>query len=242
MSMTDETIVVESEAATGDVEPVFTGSASPPSESVDQPIVVIGFATGGLVACRDLLAALGEVDVPVVIAARTGRHEERVVVDVLDGATPAPVRLVRHGDVMRPGVVHVAPVGRSCIVAGDRFELVGEQRSISAIDTLFESVAEVASCNAVGVVLSGTGSDGSSGAGSIDAHGGQVFVQAGPALAHAEMPVSAHLRCSEAVATSPTEIGRVLGHWFRPLPTVPMLAELLERRAPRAMRERVLRY
>ena len=90
---------------------MFTGSTSPPSESVDQPIVVIGFATGGLVACRDLLASLGEVDVPVVIAARTGRHEERVVVDVLDGATPAPVRLVRHGDVVdrvlepeRPGL------------------------------------------------------------------------------------------------------------------------------------------
>jgi two-component system chemotaxis response regulator CheB len=134
-------------------------------------VIAIGASTGGTEAIAALLAQFPEDTPGVLIVQHIPREFSRAFADRLNQKCPMEVREARDGDALRPGVALVAP--------GD-FHMTLRRRNDAtfyvnvaggppvcyqrpSVDVLFLSVAECAGAAAVGVLLTGMGSDGARG-------------------------------------------------------------------------------
>jgi two-component system CheB/CheR fusion protein len=99
--------------------------------------------------------------------------------NLLSRHTAMPVRVAEQGQALVANAVFLIPSGKTMRLSGDRLQLAPKpEHGLSLpIDIFFNSLAEQALDRAIGVVLSGTGSDGSRGLATINAQGGFVFVQ-----------------------------------------------------------------
>jgi len=133
-------------------------------------IIAIGASTGGTDALRIILTSLPP-DCPPVLAVVhmpegfTGRFAER-----LDGLCEIDVREARNGDVLTPGLALIArgnhhllpaPSGNSFCVHLSNGPLVCRHRP--SVEVLFTAIARTAGPRALGIILTGMGSDGASG-------------------------------------------------------------------------------
>jgi two-component system chemotaxis response regulator CheB len=144
--------------------------ASPPEPLAPDTIVAIGASTGGTEAIAAVLSSLPASTPGVMIAQHIPPGFSRAFANRLNEICAFEVREAKDGDMVRPGLALVAPGdfhlllrksgGHSTAVVktGPR---VCYQRP--AVDVLFHSVAEAAGANAVGVLLTGMGSDGAQG-------------------------------------------------------------------------------
>ncbi len=145
-------------------------------------IVAIAASAGGLNAISTILAKL-QPDFPaaIVIVQHLDPHHRSLMAEVLSRRTALVVKQAEEGDVLKPGTVHIAPPDRHLLVNADgtvslsRSELVHFVRPSG--DLLFDSVAASYKERCIGVVLTGTGSDGAFGAESIKKVGGVVIAQ-----------------------------------------------------------------
>jgi two-component system CheB/CheR fusion protein len=117
----------------------------------------------------------------------------------------------------QPNVVYVQPPGK-CVVCHDgSFRLVRRtERPNLAIDHFFESLADSQGRRAIGIVLSGTGSDGTAGLRAIKAAGGITFAQDEASAKYTAMPrnavMSGHADAALPPAEIATELRRIAGH------------------------------
>ena len=163
--------------------------------SRDAPFVVVGVgaSAGGLEALSDLLANLPEKTgmAFVLVQHLDPQHESRLT-DLLSRATDLPVLEATHGLAVQPTTSTSSPMPdspsprASCSYAARRIA-APTCRSI----TCSESLAEDQQSAAIGVVLSGTGSDGTLGLEEIKAVGGITFAQDEKSAKHPGMPQSA---------------------------------------------------
>ncbi|HEY2337671.1 MAG TPA: chemotaxis protein CheB [Burkholderiales bacterium] len=159
-------------------------------------IVALAASAGGLKALTDVLAALpaGFPAALVVVQHLDPRHRS-LMADILSRRTPLQVRQAAEGDRLSPGAVFVAPPDRHLLVNPDgslsltRTELVHFSRP--SADLLFESVAASYRERAIGVILSGSGSDGAMGVQAIKKTGGTLIVQDPASAEFAGMPEAA---------------------------------------------------
>ncbi|HEV7669739.1 MAG TPA: chemotaxis protein CheB [Thermoanaerobaculia bacterium] len=159
------------------------------------PVVGVGASAGGLEAFTQFLTALpAQTGMAFVLVQHLDpRHESRLS-DLLGKATRMPVLEATHGRKIEPDHVFVIPPNANLAIAGGRLHLTprGEGRGPHLpVDYLFRSLAEDRQGRAIGVVLSGTGSDGTLGLCEIKAVGGITFAQDEPSAKHAGMPHSA---------------------------------------------------
>lgn len=171
-------------------------AATGPSEGLcEVPVVATGASAGGVVALPEVLAALPpDYPAAVVIVQHLGAHFRSYLAAVLARGCRLPVRQAEDGDVLRPGVVYVAPPGVHLALRGGSLVLshaAPVHFVRPSVDVLFASVAVACGAHAVGVILTGTGSDGAAGLRAIKQAGGRTIVE-DPALAeHAGMPAAA---------------------------------------------------
>ena len=106
--------------------------------------------------------------------------------------TAMPVREVAGTTTPKPNTVYVQPPNK-CVIAKDgALTLVQRTERLNiAIDHFFESLAEERGSRAIGIVLSGTGSDGTAGLRAIKAAGGLTFAQTVESAKFDAMPRSA---------------------------------------------------
>ncbi len=98
----------------------------------------------------------------------------------LGGLRALRVREACDKDAIEPGTVTLAPPNYHLLVEADHFALSTEAPVYYArpsIDVLFQSAAEAMGSRAIGVVLSGTGSDGALGLAAIQRHGGLALIE-----------------------------------------------------------------
>lgn len=160
-----------------------------------QLIVGIGASAGGLEALEQLFDGFGdEADIAFVVVTHLSPDYRSLLDELLARRTPMPVTVVEDGVVMRGGAVYVLPPKKDMIVSGMRLFLRDRdvaQSPPAPIDTFFHSLAREWGARAVGVILSGTGRDGSRGLVEIKRAGGRAVVQSPNAAQAAGMPEAA---------------------------------------------------
>jgi two-component system chemotaxis response regulator CheB len=133
-------------------------------------IIAIGSSTGGTEALKDIFEVLPPSCPGIVITQHMPEHFTKSFADRLNQISAVEVREACHGDEVVPHTALLAPGGKHMRLRrnGARFvvdiidgPLVSRHRP--SVDVLFKSVAKHAGTNAVGVMLTGMGSDGAKG-------------------------------------------------------------------------------
>lgn len=164
----------------------------------DGAVVAIGFSAGGLDTVRtffDLMPA-GH-GIAFVVVCHHSPKAPSYLREILARHTQMPVVTAEQGMELLPERVHVIPPGAGAILSNGRFQLDGERwrgRPLKPIDAFFRSLAGERGRMAIGVVLSGTGRDGSLGVEEIRRAGGFTMAQDEESAPYPDMP-------REAVAT-----------------------------------------
>jgi two-component system CheB/CheR fusion protein len=157
------------------------------------PIVGVGASAGGLAATTELLQHLGaHAGVAIVAVHHLSPTHASSLVEILARATPLPVHLATDGICVERNHVYVVPPNADLLLDGRRLRLTARVDGglHLPVDRFFESLAQGAAELAIGVLLSGSGSDGSAGVRAIKAAGGVVFAQDATAE-YRSMPESA---------------------------------------------------
>jgi two-component system chemotaxis response regulator CheB len=150
-------------------------------------VVVLGISTGGPQALRHLIPRLpADFPVPVAMVLHMPVGYTAMYAQRLNDISRLEVVEVREGDVLRPGVVWLAPAGQHLTFMRGADALVRAHLDLRPIDTphrpavdvLFQSAAAIFGPRVLGVVMTGMGNDGLLGAAHIKAQGGRIATEA----------------------------------------------------------------
>jgi len=174
------------------------------------PIVGIGGSAGGFEAAMEFLRHLPQkTGMAYVIVQHLDPHHASRLSNLLGKVTAMPVSEVTRTTTPKPNTVYVQPPNKCVIAKNGALTLVRrEERLNVAIDHFFESLAEECGSRAIGVVLSGTGSDGTAGLRAIKAAGGLTFAQSEESAKFDAMPRSAIRAGFVDLVLPPGEIAR----------------------------------
>lgn len=173
----------------------MTEKAPPSLDEVPSHVVGIGASAGGLEALQLLLSRFTADTTAFVVVMHLLPTRESQLGDILSRVTKMTVATATDGQSLRKNCIYVIPPGFVITLAGDgrlRLTTLPPTSPRWTIDRFLESLSLLGS-KAVGVILSGNGSDGSLGLEAIRSQGGATFVQ-DPATAHSpEMPSNARV-------------------------------------------------
>ncbi|WP_165375199.1 chemotaxis protein CheB [Roseovarius nitratireducens] len=161
----------------------------------DLSVIAIGASAGGLEACRALLKDMpGDTQAAFILILHLDPTHDSMMVDLLAAHTDLTVVQASEGMALRPGCLHVIPPGVFLTVK-QRVLHLSEPDGGKAVrlpfDVLLRSLAKDAGAASGCIVLSGTGTDGSSGLAEIHAAGGLVIAQDPAEAGYSGMPESA---------------------------------------------------
>ncbi len=202
------------------------------------PVVGIGASAGGLDAFKKLLKAIPEDSgMAYVLVQHLDPTHESMLPELLQKVTSLPVLEITDDIEVQPNHIYVIPSNKM-MVATDGVLLLTPRPSKSKtdrnlpIDLFFTSLAEVHQSHAIGVVLSGTGTDGTKGLKSIKDHGGITFAQDEASASYDGMPHSAvqaqvvdFILPPEMIPQKLLEIATNLGHSDAELQNLPQNEE-----------------
>jgi two-component system CheB/CheR fusion protein len=162
-----------------EVAPGASGGGESPRDPF--PIVAVGASAGGLAPTAELLRELGpEPGVAVIVLHHLDPLHESSLVEILSRATSLPLEAIKDGTRVEPDHVYVMPPNAGLLISGGRLSLVPrvEEGGLHLpINKFFESLALDQETLAVGVVLSGSGFDGTEGIKAIKREGGITLAQ-----------------------------------------------------------------
>ncbi len=144
------------------------------------PVVAIGTSAGGLAACTSFLEHVPtDTGLAFVIVQHLDPSHESHLVELLAKATSMPVVQITNGTDLIPNRVHVIPPAAVLTIAAGRLQLLPREspRLPMPIDTFLRALAEDRREDAIAVILSGAGSDGSLGVEAVWDRGGFVLAQ-----------------------------------------------------------------
>ncbi|MDB5765441.1 MAG: cheB [Collimonas fungivorans] len=135
-----------------------------------EKLIIIGASTGGTEAIREVLQPLPPDCPGIMIAQHMPPGFTRSFAQRLDGLCRITVKEAEHGERVLPGHAYIAPGGFHLSLARSGANYVAHldqedpvNRHRPSIDVLFDSVAQHAGKNAIGVILTGMGRDGAAG-------------------------------------------------------------------------------
>ena len=178
-------------------------------------VAAIGASAGGLKAFEELLSALPRrPGLAIILVPHLAPQYESHLSEILARNTALFVREVRSGDKVLPDQVYILPPDRAMQIKRGILYLSSSGSKAdwrNPIDSFFRSLAEDQGPLAVGVLLSGEGTDGTEGMRAIREAGGTTFAQSGGTAAHFSMPRSAAAAGWADFVLSPAAIGKRLG-------------------------------
>jgi len=158
------------------------------------PICGIGASAGGVNALQSLFRNLpNDLGLAYVVILHLAPDQPSAMVDILGSVTNMAVHQVADAPALEPNCVYVIPPDRELVIEGDNVHArpFSEMRGVRApIDMLFRSLA-AARGDGMAVILTGAGSDGSTGVSAIKEAGGVIFVQDPGEAEFPSMPLSA---------------------------------------------------
>src|SRR5215831_7030490 len=144
-------------------------------------VIVIGTSAGGVEALLVLAKAFRpNFPATILITIHLPSHFRSSLDEILTGAGPLPASFAQHGEPAKKGRIYIAPPDRHLLIDDDQLILgMGplENNMRPAIDAMLRSAAVSCGNRAIGVVLTGTQSDGASGLWALSRCGGMSVVQ-----------------------------------------------------------------
>ncbi len=181
-----------------------------PGGGVSFPVVGVGASAGGLDAFTQLLSALpADTGMAFVLVQHLSPSHPSALAEILSRATKMPVLEVHDEPTVEPNHVYIIPPDRSIIIVRGVLQLLPreDRGAHHPIDQFFRALATEQRHRAIGVVLSGTATDGTIGLEEIKAEGGITFAQDITAQ-HEGMPHSAIASGCVDFVLPPDEIAR----------------------------------
>ncbi|HEX4925525.1 MAG TPA: chemotaxis protein CheB, partial [Bdellovibrionales bacterium] len=155
----------------------------------------VGASAGGLEALRTLVTNLkGLKHSSVIIAQHLSPQHRSMLVDLIGRETPLRVKEVESGESPAPDTIYITPPNTDVFLQHDRLTLRKPSSKVGpkpSIDLFFRSLAEGAGERAIGIILSGTGTDGSEGIKAIKGAGGMTMAQEPETAKYDGMPLAA---------------------------------------------------
>lgn len=181
------------------------------------PIVGIGASAGGLEAVSQLLQSVPpDCGMGFVLVQHLDPAHPSALVSILSRVTKMIVKEAAHGMKVQPDTVFVIPPGKTLGISKRTLKLHPRRKSPppnAPVNHFFTALAEDQGALAVGVILSGTGDDGTVGLEAIKARDGITFAQAQGSAKHPSMPAHASgaadfILVPEEIAAELVRIGR----------------------------------
>ncbi|HEY8279230.1 MAG TPA: chemotaxis protein CheB, partial [Bdellovibrionota bacterium] len=188
----------------------------PRSRNTPQPlrIVGIGASAGGLEAVSQLLTHLPpNTGMGFVLVQHLEPTHASMAADIFAKKTAMPVAEVRDRMRIEPNRIYVIPPNRALTIQKGILRLRARGTGDGThfpIDAFFRSLAAEEQTRAVGIVLSGTGSDGTKGLEAIQLEGGATIAQLPASAKYTGMPQAAIAAGVADTVLSPEKIAREL--------------------------------
>jgi len=161
----------------------------------DATIVAIGASAGGIEALTDLLNYLpADTGMAFVLVQHLDPKHHSILTELLGRKTAMKVTEVTEGLQVKANQVYVIPPNATMSISDHTLHLGPREESRGAhmsIDHFMRSLAEQKGNRAIGVILSGSGSDGTLGMAEIQAHGGVTLAQDEASAKYDGMPRNA---------------------------------------------------
>ena len=178
------------------------------------PVVAVGASAGGLEAVTQLLSRVpAKSGIAIVLVQHLAPKHDSSLVALLSRVSKMPVSEVVKSTPVEANQVYVIPPGKDLIY--DRRKLFLKNRDENhglhmPVDRFMESLAKHEAHLGIGVVLSGTGSDGALGLQAIKATGGITFAQTEDSAKFDGMPHAAIATGCTDFVLPPAQIGEKL--------------------------------
>ena len=203
---------------------VEAGRASAKSAAADEarfPIVGIGASAGGLEALEQFLKHVPKGSgLAFVVVQHLDPTHKGIMVELLQRATAMPVVQIKDRQKVAPDRVYVIPPNKDLSILHGVLHLLAPTAARGLrlpIDFFFRSLAADRQDRAVGVILSGMGTDGTLGLRAIKEKAGAVFVQAPASAKFDSMPCSAiEARLADVVAPVGELPGKIIAYLHHP--------------------------
>ena len=157
-------------------------------------VVGIGASAGGLEAVTHLLKALPpDFGMAVVLIQHLDPTHESALSILLSRVTLMPVVEARHRLKVKPGHVYIIPPNKKMGISRGVLRVMArdaDHRLPSAVDFFFHELAVDFGARAIGIILSGTGMDGTRGIQEIKSAGGVTFTQDESSAKYSGMPMA----------------------------------------------------
>ena len=178
-------------------------------------VVGIGASAGGLQPLQEYFAGLAmDTGAAYVVVQHLSPDFKSLMKELLARHTKLPIERVEDGVALKPDTVFLLPPKMNIVLDGDVLRLSHQDPLRShgpnfPIDVFFQSLAEVRGEEAIAVVLSGTGTDGTRGIQRVHDEGGVVIVQDPGTAQFDGMPQSALETGAVDYCVSPAECASV---------------------------------
>jgi two-component system, chemotaxis family, CheB/CheR fusion protein len=180
----------------------------------DFVIVAIGASAGGLEAFTELVKALpANTGMAFVLVQHLDPTHHSMLTELVSKSTSMSVSEVKNGMKVKANHVYVIPPNCMMTIANRVLQLNPRDDVYATrmtVDHFMRSLAEDQGGRSVGVILSGSGTDGTLGLGEIQAQGGVTFAQDETTARHDGMPRSAIAAGTVDFVLPPKEIAREL--------------------------------
>lgn len=172
-------------------------ATSPVKTATSCPVVGIGASAGGLAAFEAFFSGIPSNISPgmaFVLVQHLSPDHKSLLVEIIQRHTTMPVFEVEDGMVVQPNVIYVIPPNHDMAFQNGTLQLLKTtktNRQRLPIDFFFRSLAQDQHELAIGIILSGAGSDGTQGVRDIKSEGGMVMAQLPESIEFDSMPSSA---------------------------------------------------
>jgi two-component system CheB/CheR fusion protein len=193
-------------------------------------VVGIGASAGGMEAIHDLFDNIDQhTGFSFVIIQHLSPDYKSLMVELLSKHTSMDVYEAEDDQVVQPNCVYILPRKKLMTIEKGRLRLMEKEATSlpnHAIDVFFDSLAHEKGKDAISIILSGTGTDGSRGIVTIKEKGGIVIVQDPQSAAFDGMPNSAIATGLVDLVLPPEMMGSEMLDFMKEVPLIRSLTTL----------------
>ncbi len=158
--------------------------------------IVIGVSSGGINAMKVIFSLLPKgFNTPIIIVQHLGAHSDNQLIKLLNDKSNLSIKEADEKEKIENGKVYIAPPNYHLIIERDKTFSLSVDEPVNyarpSIDILFESAAEAYRDKLIGVILTGSNSDGTVGFKKINEYEGLTIAQDPKTAESAYMPASA---------------------------------------------------